>query len=452
MLMMLPSLSSPLIKEDIQFLANCLNSFGEVTGLVTNCSKSLVAPIRCGNIDLDDILSAFLAVRTSSPMRYLGLSLSVKRLKRIHFQHLEDKVAGKLPSWQGRHVASAGRVVLIKAALTAIAIYHLTPLDIPVEVSKKIDSIRRAYLWASSDKVSGGKCKVNWDLVCKPKKHEGLGVLNLDKFAKALRLRWLWFEWTDSKKPWIGMGTPCTDKDRDFFAAATSVTVGNGCTAMFWNSSWLHGLRPRDIAPSIFDLSRKKNCSVQQALASNLWISNIDISNGLTLTHVQQFADLWEKISTVTLAEDVEDSIIWKFTKDGKYSASSTYKAQFEGLISSDMVHSVWRVWAPPRCKFFAWLVLQNRIWTSDRLIRRGWPNCRLCPLCKQSQESVAHLLFQCRYILRVWNDILSWLGMHHIITATWMARISVRDWWNGNLQIRSGSPKALASLMMLIS
>ncbi|KAF7055568.1 hypothetical protein CFC21_063086 [Triticum aestivum] len=32
------------------------------------------------------------------------------------------------------------------------------------------------------------------------------------------------------------------------------------------------------------------------------------------------------------------------------------------------------------------------------------------------------------------------------------MTRASVREWWNGNLQIRLGSPKALASLTMLIS
>ena len=159
---------------------------------------------------------------------------------------------------------------------------------------------------------------------------------------------------------------------------------------------------------------------MKQALTNNRWISNINFANGLTIAHVHQFAQLWEKISTVTLNNDIEDSIVWKFTKDGTYSASSAYKAQFEGLTSSDMVQSVWKMWAPPRCKFFAWLVLQNRIWTSDRLTRRGWPNCGLCPLCKQTQESAAHLFFQCRFTLRIWRIILSWLGMHYITPSTW--------------------------------
>ena len=90
------------MREDVQFLASSLTAFGEVTGLVTNCAKSMVAPIRCENINLDDILQAFPAVRSTFPMRYLGLPLSVKRLKNIHFQPLIDKVASKLPPLAGK--------------------------------------------------------------------------------------------------------------------------------------------------------------------------------------------------------------------------------------------------------------------------------------------------------------------------------------------------------------
>ena len=60
--------------------------------------------------------------------------------------------------------------------------------------------------------------------------------------------------------------------------------------------------------------------------------------------------------------------------------------------------------------------------------------------------------LIHCRFTLRVWNHILPWSGMHHINTAIWTARVSMRDWWAGNIHILYGSTKALASLMMLTS
>jgi hypothetical protein len=47
------------IKEDVSFFASTLDAFGEVTGLVTNCNKSLVAPIRCDGLDLSDVLQHF---------------------------------------------------------------------------------------------------------------------------------------------------------------------------------------------------------------------------------------------------------------------------------------------------------------------------------------------------------------------------------------------------------
>ena len=93
------------INIEVKFFAYSFAQFGEVTGLTTNCSKSLVAPIRCDSLDLDDILSSFPANRSSFPMKYLGLPLSTKRLKTIHFQPLEDKIAAQLTPWMGKHVA-----------------------------------------------------------------------------------------------------------------------------------------------------------------------------------------------------------------------------------------------------------------------------------------------------------------------------------------------------------
>ena len=141
----------------------------------------------------------------------------------------------------GKHVASPGRVVLVISVLTAIAIYYMTALNLSVEVLNKIDALRRAYLWAGCDKVTGDKCKINWDKVCRSKLQGGLGILNLKKFATALRIRWLWFEWMDPMKPWVGSGNPCDSADRDIFAAATKVDISDGLRASFWESAWLGG-------------------------------------------------------------------------------------------------------------------------------------------------------------------------------------------------------------------
>jgi hypothetical protein len=91
-------------------------------------------------------------------------------------------------------------------------------------------------------------------MVCKPKDFRGLGILNLTKFASALRLCWLWHKWNDETKPWAGFGTPCTTQDSELFAAATKVIIGNGRKALFWEASWLDGRRPKDIAPLIFEV------------------------------------------------------------------------------------------------------------------------------------------------------------------------------------------------------
>jgi hypothetical protein len=115
------------IKDDVQNLASILQHFGEVTSLCTNFSKSSIVPIRWEHIDLDVILQDIPAARATFPLRYLGLSLSVWSLRRRDFQHLKDKCAGKLPTWNGKLIYMAGRFSLIKSVLASQAIYHLTP-------------------------------------------------------------------------------------------------------------------------------------------------------------------------------------------------------------------------------------------------------------------------------------------------------------------------------------
>jgi hypothetical protein len=108
-------------------------TFGNATGLVTNFANRMVAPIRCGEIGLENVLQDLPIFATTFPMKYIGIPLAVRRLKRSHFQYLKNKGMKRLAPWNGRYFNMAGRKALVKSVLTSQAIYPLTALDVPVE-------------------------------------------------------------------------------------------------------------------------------------------------------------------------------------------------------------------------------------------------------------------------------------------------------------------------------
>lgn len=108
-----------------------LNAFSDVTGLHTNFQKSSVVPIRCGHLNLDDILQSLPATRASFPMKYLGLPLSVWQLKVRDFQFLMNKVVAKLVPWDGQSITTIECAALVKSMPSSQAIYFITSLIAP---------------------------------------------------------------------------------------------------------------------------------------------------------------------------------------------------------------------------------------------------------------------------------------------------------------------------------
>jgi len=222
-------------------------------------------------------------------------------------------------------------------------VYHLTIFPLAVWARKQIDKIRRSFLWKGEEVANGGHCLVNWPTVNKPKDLGGLGVLDLDKFGRALRMRWLWQKWHAENKPWAGLEIPCTEMDRLLFNASTTITIGNGKKTRFWHHAWLDGEAPRNLAPHLFELVQRKHKIVAQELANNSWISALQ--NKITnATQLEEFVSLWIRIKRVPLNSEIEDSITWKWTPDGIYSARSSYRAQFIGSFRSFKTELISRV------------------------------------------------------------------------------------------------------------
>lgn len=72
--------------------------------------------------------------------------------------------------------------------------------------------------------------------------------------------------------------------------------------------------------------------------------------------------------------------------------AASAYKIQFMGSTSSNLKELIWKTPVLAKQKLSAWLCIQDRCLTADKLAKRGWQHDPICSLWKCQPKTAAHL------------------------------------------------------------
>jgi hypothetical protein len=185
-------------------------------------------------------------------------------------QPVIQKLSSRLPGWNMIFFSYHGREILVKSILSVMPTFFLSIFKMPKWAFAKMDRIRRSFLWKGQDleRVKGGHYLVNWQACLRPKKWGGIGIKDLDKFSRALRLRWLWHHWDHIAKPWKSL-LRVTDKlDKHLFFCSTTIQIVDGKNTPFWKARWLQGLAPKDLAPNLYKLARFKSRSVHTELTN----------------------------------------------------------------------------------------------------------------------------------------------------------------------------------------
>ncbi|XP_058722516.1 uncharacterized protein LOC131594390 [Vicia villosa] len=92
-------------------------------------------------------------------------------------------------------------------------------------------------------------------------------------------------------------------------------------------------------------------------------------------------------------------------------------KRMYDKMVDSDKVpwrHLLKGNCARPRASIITWMACYGRLGTKDRLIRFGLIIEHECSVCKEVDETLDHLLFDCRFAKDVWKHVLLWLGITH--------------------------------------
>jgi hypothetical protein len=217
---------------------------------------------------------------------------------------------------------------------------------------------------------------VAWPTDCRPKRFGGLGVINLQFMGIALQMCWMWLNRVDPNRPGSGLLVEASHWSRALFEASVSVEINDGCSVLFWRDRWIDGESLETRAPNLCQTVPARICNsriAHDALQGQRWVK--DIRGGLSVQAILDYLHTWETEMEGRSPNDQPHVFRWKWSSNGQYSAASTYRAFFLGLTEQLGAKQLWKIKAPNKCRFFLWLLLHGRCWTSNRLQRHGLPN-----------------------------------------------------------------------------
>ena len=191
--------------------------------------------------------------------------------------------------------------------------------------------------------------------------------------------------------------------------------VGDGSTVTFWEDLWSDEIMATKF-PVLFSFVRNNNSSVQELLNAEDLDSILHLP--LSSQAMEELLILQQELVTIPYNADQKDtwSLIWG---SPIYTSRRYYKMVFQYLQVSPIFKKLWSSKCTQRIKFFAWLMLVDRLNTKMMLLRRNFhvqPNT-FCVMCSSStHEDIDHLFFYCPFAARCWQRLgIQWADENDI-------------------------------------
>ncbi|XP_039014346.1 uncharacterized protein LOC120144324 [Hibiscus syriacus] len=134
--------------------------------------------------------------------KYLVVPISHSRAKCSDFGFIIDKIRSRLQGWAARTLSMAGHSTLAKSVLSAIPVYLMQTTLLPKSVCNEIVKILRQFIWGSTTgapKIS----LINWENICQPMDHGGLGIRRISYFNLAFILKIAFSLDIDTSALWV---------------------------------------------------------------------------------------------------------------------------------------------------------------------------------------------------------------------------------------------------------
>ncbi|XP_058766944.1 uncharacterized protein LOC131640567 [Vicia villosa] len=386
--------------KNVSTIKAILRVFEAVSGLRVNYDKCRLLGINVGDRFVD-AAGSFLSCRIDNlPINFLGISIGCNPGLCSTWAPLITKLKSRLSNWKNRFLSMGGRITLLKSVLSSISIFQLSFYQAPVQWRWRILK-RGSALWLEVLEARYGH-------LTRELSEEGGGR------ASRMKSRW-WkdivnLEGSNSHKVLLGN---------------TRYKLGRGNLALFWESKWLGDFTLKILFPELFEVSFKKGAKVSDmgAWVADRWSwEDFGLQTDPANLRADSVMTLNEFLGSASPIKNEEDTVFWTFNSDDEYTAKGGYfcvteqEQQGEAAVDercSKALKIMWSSAIPYSIKAFLWRCFLDRIPTKVQLNRRGmnFSSSELnCALCKDTAESISHVLFLCPVSSLVWRNIANWI------------------------------------------
>ncbi|KAF8673019.1 hypothetical protein HU200_049092 [Digitaria exilis] len=160
----------------------------------------------------------------------------------------------------------------------------------------------------------------------------------------------------------------------------------------FWEDRWLSVGRLKDVFPMLYSHVTAPEVSVARIIAGGIHNTLVPrLTNGGR----EELAKLEEIINRVTLTATTDHRSSVLATENNMLRAGPVYKRLMKVTNR-----------APPRIKFFSWLLVQERINCRTNLLKKNILDSAVCEICKNRDEDCDHQMFKCPFAAQVWATL----------------------------------------------
>lgn len=201
------------------------------------------------------------------------------------------------------------------------------------------------------------------------------------------------------------------------------MAYGDGSRISFWFDTW-STVCPLIESFSAEDVERSKvdeGVTIKDLFTSEAWTCCLMGSYGRLHMHKVAFFDRISAMVPLHMqpSSGLQDRVVWKLCQDEIFTIVSAW-SHFRS--SSQRVNQATFVWAKgilPIISFILWLVMMDRIRTTDFLFMLGIWYIWTCSICGRRRETIDHIFFLCSYSRKVWSLTLALIVLPNFL-VTW--------------------------------